>query len=364
MYFIIDALNKYKQGLKELIELISTSLILSDKVRWLVSSRPEVDLLIKLKNLDSQNLVITETLVELDMQSQKGRVEKYIKHKLSDLERFKVGNIYTDDIRAIVLYKVSEQAENNLLWISLLFKNLKTICRQFAIKKVKHYPLGLSKLYDYKMTRIENKTKHPKYCKDILAATYLTYCPASFSELAILVPWFEEIDPYTIIKECESFLTVRDETVLLIYKLAKDYLEVSYTSRLQQGGPVQGYADISQRSLDAMSKLSQNIYALPHVGSELGDKTVPSPDLLQGLRYSCVYWVQHVCQVYSQLDLYQSIKESKENSFDLHDNGQAHKFLEEHFLHWLEALSLMGKTSEGILMILSLGTSIPVSCLL
>ena len=35
----------------------------------------------------------------------------------------------------------------------------------------------------------------------------------------------------------------------------------------------------------------------------------------------------------------------------LHDNGQIHVFLRKHFLHWLEALSLMGKMSEGIIMI-------------
>jgi hypothetical protein len=35
----------------------------------------------------------------------------------------------------------------------------------------------------------------------------------------------------------------------------------------------------------------------------------------------------------------------------LYDNGKEHIFLQEHLLHWLEALSLMGKTSEGVLSI-------------
>jgi len=43
VYFAVDALNECDQtkpGLEELIQLISISLTLSDKVKWLVSSRP------------------------------------------------------------------------------------------------------------------------------------------------------------------------------------------------------------------------------------------------------------------------------------------------------------------------------------
>ena len=38
----------------------------------------------------------------------------------------------------------------------------------------------------------------------------------------------------------------------------------------------------------------------------------------------------------------------------LHDGEEAHRFLQAHLLHWLEALGWMGKTSEGIQAILSL----------
>lgn len=50
------------------------------------------------------------------------------------------------------------------------------------------------------------------------------------------------------------------------------------------------------------------------------------------LQYACRYWVQH-------------LKQSGQN---LHDDGQVHQFLLQHLLHWLEALSLIGKTSDGI----------------
>ena len=59
VYLAIDALDECTQGRSDLIHLISTSLILSQKVKWLLSSRPEVDLLAVLK--DPSN-----SLVELD----------------------------------------------------------------------------------------------------------------------------------------------------------------------------------------------------------------------------------------------------------------------------------------------------------
>lgn len=53
------------------------------------------------------------------------------------------------------------------------------------------------------------------------------------------------------------------------------------------------------------------------------------------LQYACRYWAQHL------------------QKSDLHpqDDGPVHVFLQEHLLHWLEALSLMRKTSEGVLAI-------------
>ncbi len=77
--------------------------------------RPEIDILTKLRNLDGKNLTTTGTLAELDIQSQKDRVGKYIKHKLSDLKGFKFSHTYTDDILAMVLHEVSERAGDNLL---------------------------------------------------------------------------------------------------------------------------------------------------------------------------------------------------------------------------------------------------------
>ena len=63
------------------------------------------------------------------------------------------------------------------------------------------------------------------------------------------------------------------------------------------------------------------------------------------VQYSCRYWVHHL----------------QRGNIDLYDIDQVHIFLQKHFLHWLEALSLMGKMSEGVLMLTALQSILTVS---
>jgi len=67
------------------------------------------------------------------------------------------------------------------------------------------------------------------------------------------------------------------------------------------------------------------------------------------VQYACLYWIQHLQKSCVSLD---------------DDSYHVHAFLQEHLLHWLEALSLMGKTSEGVLTLSSLESYISVSRLI
>src|SRR3954462_12545340 len=93
------------KGWKILFKIISISLDTSNRVEWLVSSRPEANLPPKLKNMRNTSPAKGNTLVELDMQSQKGRIEKCIGQKLSNLadpKRSRVAASYAPAILATV----------------------------------------------------------------------------------------------------------------------------------------------------------------------------------------------------------------------------------------------------------------------
>jgi hypothetical protein len=66
---------------------------------------------------------------------------------------------------------------------------------------------------------------------------------------------------------------------------------------------------------------------LSDVGGDLMDECLP-----EQTRYACLYWVSHVVQSGQRLS----------------ENGEVHKFLRKHVLHWIEAMGWMGKTSEAI----------------
>jgi hypothetical protein len=63
------------------------------------------------------------------------------------------------------------------------------------------------------------------------------------------------------------------------------------------------------------------------------------------VQYACLYWIQHV----------------QKSGAQLRDNGQVHQFLQEHLLHWLEALGWIVKVPEGVHAITSLESFVSVS---
>jgi hypothetical protein len=336
VYFAVDALDECEQGLAELMKLISMSLTLSDKVKWLISSRPTVEL----KTPD-----IVGSPVELDAQRLEDPVNAYINHKLSTL---KSRDGYDEYVLAKVGEEVRQRAENTFLWAALMFKeldaedeNLNPVHGAYALETIEKIPCGLSRVYDYMMTKIEKGMKRdPQYCKNVLVAAVLAYRPLTLSELAVLADLPLNMHPKTIVRKCGSFLITRDETVYLVHQSAKDYLDENYESKLHSAGVAQGHTDVTRRSINAMSLvLKQNMYDLPF-GFRPKDRELPNPDPLAPIRYSCIFWADHLCLLKS---------ESPECKEALADDGVVLGFLKERFLRWLESLSLLGKLSDGAL---------------
>ena len=69
-------------------------------------------------------------------------------------------------------------------------------------------------------------------------------------------------------------------------------------------------------------------------------------------RYACQYWVDHL----------EKLEKSQQEEVGLCDNGKVHKFLLKHFLHWLEALSLIGRISEAVRAMQLLKDMVDVGC--
>lgn len=225
VYLVVDALDECEQGLGDLKKLIFASLKISDGVKWLISSRPTVDL----KCPETEG-----SLVELDSQKLHNPVNAFIDHKLSIL---KVRQGYTHGILEHLKKEISQRAENTFLWVALVFKELDkedgyqiVVDGMYALDIVRETPSGLSQLYDYMMDKIERGVrKDCEYCKNVLVAATLAFRPLTLSELRVLAQLPDSI-PATIVRKCGSFLTVQNETVYLIHQSAKEYLQGNYES--------------------------------------------------------------------------------------------------------------------------------------
>jgi len=87
--------------------------------------------------------------------------------------------------------------------------------------------------------------------------------------------------------------------------------------------------------------LRRDIYNLRAPGIHINQVKQPDPDLLTAVRYSCLYWVDHLFECRTRKD---TIK-------DLKDIDLVYSFLRQYFLYWLEALSLMKCISDGVIII-------------
>ncbi|PKX91400.1 WD40 repeat-like protein [Aspergillus novofumigatus IBT 16806] len=70
----------------------------------------------------------------------------------------------------------------------------------------------------------------------------------------------------------------------------------------------------------------------------------PDQDPLAATQYACVYWVDHLSEC----------SPSKNTNKDLQESGSIGNFLQQDYLHWLEALSLSKSLSNGVTSILRL----------
>ncbi|CEO59636.1 hypothetical protein PMG11_04304 [Penicillium brasilianum] len=84
--------------------------------------------------------------------------------------------------------------------------------------------------------------------------------------------------------------------------------------------------------------LRRNVFDLSFPGVPPEQVTQPSPNPLEAAQYACVYWVDHLqCGWCNEND-----------DLSLDEGGCLDSFLQQKYLHWLEALSILGSVPQGI----------------
>ncbi|KAF2850325.1 WD40 repeat-like protein [Plenodomus tracheiphilus IPT5] len=335
-YLIIDALDEC-EGWRKLLDLIAQTVSTSSCVKWIVSSRNRPNIEERLERAGQK----VKLCLELNALSVSAAVGAFIHHKVRQLTERKN---YDDQTRNTVLAHLSANAHDTFLWVALVCQNLEEVPRRNTIRKLHALPPGLDSLYEQMMQKLCS-SDDADICKEILAVAAIIYRPIAVEELVTLAELPKDMaDGETIreiISSCGSFLTLRENIIYFVHQSAKDFLLSKASKDIFPSGKEEVHHVLFTRSLQAMSvTLKRDMYSLYELGCLVNEIKQPSPDPLLASRYSCVYWVDHLCSW--------NPDSSAAHLVDLQDGGSVDKFMRQKFLYWLEALSLCKTISNGV----------------
>lgn len=334
-FLIIDALDECTNSLRSLIDLIVQESSIHPQIKWIVSSRnwPEI-----IERFDIGSYIAPISL-ELNDTYVSESVNKFIEHKVNSLAQVKK---YKDEIREIICRHLLSNSQGTFLWVALVCQNLDRTPTRHAIKKLEAFPPGLNDLYGRMIDQVR-QSEDAEFCKQILAIMSTVYRPITLSELSSLIEVldydYDDEALSEIITVCGSFLTLRENTITFVHQSAKDFLLQEALNEIFPSGIGAEHHMIFSYCLEVMFKtLRRDIFDIKLPGLSIKDARQPSPNPLAAAEYACVYWVDHL----------QGSERNKSYDLSLNKSGRVDTFLQQKFLHWLEALSILGRVSTGI----------------
>ncbi|EYE90296.1 uncharacterized protein EURHEDRAFT_407039 [Aspergillus ruber CBS 135680] len=362
MLIVIDALDECdrEEDIQVLLELLPQLQKLTS-VHWKIflTSRPELSIHQSLKGMkDSEHRdfilhEIPESMIEQD-------ISTFLKHKLSEIRVKREQNLEWP----------GEITTQNLVKISVpLFIFAATICRQLedpqwdpkeTLIEILTYQNGndLEGTYMPVLDRLfikqsEHKKKRlVEEFQKVVGAIILFKTPLSIASISRLTGVRKNLIELRL-NSLHSVLSVPDDStkpVRLFHLSFRDFLlDANIREKTECWvDEKKKHSEITLQCLKVMREdLRKNLCKLEHDGTQrieidqcLIDESIP-PEL----QYSCRYWVQHLEQC----------KDPVERMDDVFS------FLQEHFLYWMEALSILGLASELVGMIDTTRQLIPVS---
>jgi hypothetical protein len=348
---VIDALDECEreEDIRAILQLLArTKDIQPVPLRIVVTSRPELHIRLGFKEMPNgtcQDLVLHEvprSTIEHD-------IYLFLEHELSAIRKER-------------MLSSDWPAKNQILALVELavplFIYAATVCRYIGSKgsnpiafldKVLQYQKAtfsqLDRTYlpilDQLLSEQEEDEKETwlQAFRDIIGSIVVLESPLSTTSLACLLQLSQE-EVKCRLDSLHSVLSVPNSEAVPVRLLHLSFREFLVHPQKQGKSPFwvdekSTHNKLASRCLELMSRqsgLRQDMCSLVGPGvlrSGISDRTVAS-SLPPELQYACRYWTSHLIQ-------------SKEH---IVDGDTTHLFLQKHFLHWLEAMSLIRDSSR------------------
>ncbi|CAN9079966.1 unnamed protein product [Alternaria alternata] len=179
----------------------------------------------------------------------------------------------------------------------------------------------------------------------VLGSIVALFSPLSAQSLGQLLDVAEEIEP--TLKNLHAILDIPDDQsqpIRLHHASLRDFLldqnKCGDRFHVDEKIAHEKLADCCIKLMAAPISLRRDMCSLSEpntLASEIGEDIL-AISLPSELRYACRYWVKH-------------LERSQQNVID---GDAVHVFLQQHFLHWLEAMSLIGETAQCVRMLVKL----------
>lgn len=337
-YLIIDALDECEISQSQLLDLVVQHVSAPSRVKWMVSSRNRPDVERRMDMARER----TRLCLELNAEPVSMAVSNFIGHRVAHLAQQKA---YDDKTKADVEQYLTCNANGTFLWVALVCQNLEEYEEWEVFEALKELPPGLDKLYRRMMQKVHG-SKHGNLLEQVLALLTAVRRPIVLEELASLDKTLEAFvdycrSPEKIIRQYSSFLVLRERTIYFVHQSAKDFLLKALPNVTTSHKRVDLHYSIFSKSLEIMSQtLQRDMYRLKAPGLPIDRVQRPPIDKLVAVRYSCVYWVEHLIE-------WLQFNTAKEGVI-LNKGGPLELFFRQEFLYWLEALSLLRSISDVV----------------
>lgn len=356
LYLMVDALDECGSYQDEFLRLLTRGDGAScSKMKWLITSRNERQIQ---ERLDENDLVL-HTSLELHSRHVSDAVRNFIDFKILKIQKLRK---YDDKLRGIIEAYLHANANGTFLWVALVCQKLEKTPVRSMLSVLKELPPGLEPFYERMLGQIWHMEDRDNvdYCRRILCAATLAYRPLHLNEFVFAAELPDEfsdhlMDIHELVALCGSFLTVRDNVVYLVHQSAKDYLCRTEGSQIFSHGLLYEHKRLARRSAALMSgTLKTDVCGLEHPGTLREEVNMGQVNscIATHVQYACCYWIDHLL----------SKPSSSSTRIDLAppDREMVNHFFCQDLLHWLEALSLMGKLSDGILAVMDLESCLMV----
>ncbi|KAL2890635.1 Vegetative incompatibility protein HET-E-1 [Ceratocystis lukuohia] len=332
---IVDALDECVVDQELLLDFIKSS-----GAKWIVSSRnrPEIE---QGLNDATQRVKIH---LEINEDSVSTAVDFFIKYKVNQLVQKKG---YGGEVKEAVLEYLQSNSHGTFLWVALVCQELSNpkTRRWETLDKLKSFPPGLDALYGQMLKEI-SESRHAQLYKEVIAKVLVVYRPITLEELGALVKALKDFnreDIEEVVASCGSLFTLHNNVVSFVHQSAKDYFLGEALDQVLPNGISHQHQVVFVRLVELLRQtLKRDIYNLQALGCLINEISAPDPDPLAAIKYSCIFWVDHLHD--SPPDVI-----ARESDIIL-------AFFKEKYLQWLEALSLMRSIYTGVQTMRRLGT--------